>query len=393
VKTLCRTLVSRARRTGGYWPHELQELLLRAATLDGADAIAAWRALRPRLDPARAERATRRLLPLLGANLGRLGIEDPLLAPIESLRRETAERNRRLFDAGRRLLTALAEASIDALVLKGGALVSLGYHDPGVRPMSDLDIVVPTRRARAALEALARAGWTARDPVTEAFLRMQHATDIFEAGTSLKCDLHWHVYWECCRPDDDDDLWAASVPLDFDGVAARALDPADQALHLCVHGSRRARRPTLSWIPDVLLVLRAGGVDWSRLVAQASRRRFTLRAATMLDYLARVFHAPVPDEALAGLGALPVSALERFEYWIGNRPQGLLGELPNYWCNYRRLRHGGSIGSPLDFPRYLQQTWKLGSLREVGVGALARAHRRARAAVLGAPPDRRASRS
>lgn len=372
-----------ARRTGGYWPSACQEVLLRAALLSGADAIEAWRDLRPQLEMVGAPRAARRLLPLLGVNLRQLGIDDPVAATIEAIRQETLEKNRRLFDAGRNLLAVLAEAGIATLILKGGALIPQQYRDLGIRSMSDLDVVVPTSQAEVALHALEDAGWAARIAVTPAFIRMRHAIDLLEADTSLKCDLHWRVYSECCGPHSDDDLWAESVPLDFEGVPTRTLAPADQVLHLCVHGSRRARRQLLFWIPDTLLVLRAGGIDWLRLLAQAQARRFVLRAATMLEYLSRVFAAPVPPEILARLETLPVSRLERFEHWVINRPNGLLGELPGYWCNYRRLRSDGSITSGLGFPRYLQQTWGMGTLSEVGRGALDRARNRVRAAILG----------
>lgn len=383
-----RPPITRTGRTGGYWPSAGQEVLLRAALLSGTDAIEAWRDLRPQLDVVGETRASRRLLPLLGANLRRLGIDDPLAADIEAIRRETAAKNRRLFDAGRHLLAVLAEAGIATLILKGGALVPQRYGDLGIRPMSDLDVVVPTSQAEAAIHALEDAGWSPRTAVTPAFIRMQHAIDLLETGTSLKCDLHWHIYSECCGPDADDDLWAASRPLDFEGVVTRTLAPADQLLHLCVHGSRRARRPQLTWIPDALLVLQAGGIDWPRLLAQARGRRFVLRVATMLAYLSRDFAAPVPDEVLTRLETLPVSRLERFEHWVVNQPQGLLGELPGYWCNYRRLRADGQVTSALGFPRYLQQTWRMTSLGEVGRGAVDRARKRVRAAVLGrATPD------
>jgi len=366
------------RVAGGYWPSAAQTLMLRAALLSDTEAIEAWRALRPWLDVDMDDRVTRRLLPLLGANLRRLGVDDPLVARLDAIRRDTAAANRRLFDAGHRFLTTLAETGIPTLVLKGGALVPGRYRDLGSRPMSDLDVVVPTREAAAALQVLERAGWSARPPVTPAFIRMQHAVDLQERGSALKCDLHWHVYWECCQLGADDDLWDASVPLDFEGVATRTLGPADQLLHLCVHGSRRARRPSLLWVPDALLVLRAGGIDWTRLVAEARRRRVVLRVAAMLAYLVRNFAAPVPGEVLGRLEALPVGWLEGLEYRVGNRPQGLLGELPSYWCNYRRLREGRAITSPLGFPRYLQQTWRLRSLREVVAGALTRAGKRVR---------------
>ena len=288
-------------------------------------ARAAWQALRPRVDLARLDRASLRLLPLLDANLRRHGIDDPLGDALALAREQAAARNRTLFQGGRRLLATLADAGIDTLMLKGGALAATVYGDPGLRPMSDLDVLVPTARARAAIDALERQGWAPRIAITPGFIRTQHAADMVAEGAAAKCDLHWHAYWECCQPDADTDLWAASTALDFEGVPTRALAPADQLLHVCVNGSRRARRPNLLWIPDALRLVEAGGIDWSRLLAQAAARRFSLRARTMLGYLRRAFDARVPDEALEGLGAVRVSGLERLEFRIGNRPAGPAG--------------------------------------------------------------------
>jgi hypothetical protein len=232
---------------------------------------------------------------------------------------------------------------------------------------------------------LTGAGWSPSRAVTPDFISVQHAAALREAGGSTSCDLHWHVYWECCGPRADDDLWARSRPLHFEGLLSRALAPADQLLHLCVHASRRANRPQLLWIPDALLVLQAGGIEWSRLVAEARARRFVMRAAAMLAYLRRNFTAPIPEGVLRQLQSLPVSRLERFEFAVGNRRQGVLGELPSYWCNYRRLRGDGQVGWPLGFLRYLQQTWQLPSLGEVPRAAMERARTRMRAIRHGRP--------
>jgi len=366
---------------GAYWPSPEQALLLRAAVLPASEARAAWQALRPRVDLARLDRASLRLLPLLDANLRRHNIDDPLGDALALAREQAAARNRTLFQDGRRLLATLADAGIDTLMLKGGALAATVYGDPGLRPMSDLDVLVPTARARAAIDALERHGWAPRIAITPGFIRTQHAADLVAVSGTAKCDLHWHAYWECCRPDADVDLWAASTALDFEGVPTRALAPADQLLHVCVNGSRRARRPNLLWIPDALRLVEAGGIDWPRLLAQAAARRFALRVRTMLGYLRRAFDARVPDEALDGLGAVRVSGLERLEFRVGNRPQGLLGELPNYWCNYHRLAGGTGMPPLLGFPFYLQQTWKVRSLGETARGALTRAGQRLRAAL------------
>ena len=149
----------RAPGRGAYWPDREHELLLQASLLSGTDAIEAWRMLGPRFDADRADRAAQRLLPLLGANLHRHGIDDPVLAASARVRQHAASRNRALFDAGRGLLQALAKAGIDTLVLKGGALATRLYREAGLRPMSDLDVLVPTDRVEAAIGTLRRAGW------------------------------------------------------------------------------------------------------------------------------------------------------------------------------------------------------------------------------------------
>lgn len=345
----------------------------------------AWRRLWPRFSLDRADHASLQLLPLLAANLRQADLGDDVAERLARIRNDTGSRNHALFAAGRRLLLALSDAGIETLLLKGGAMAVAFYRDAGLRPMVDLDVLVPTGRAQAAMEILGRTGWSSNAIVTPEFIRMGHAAEFAREGNTLRCDLHWHVYWECCQPDADEDLWGSSVPLDFEGAPTRMLGPADQLLHVCVHGSRRARRPVLLWIPDALHLLRGGGIDWARLIVQAERRRVVLRVRTMLYYLHATFAAPVPDDVLARLLALPVSHLERREYQIGNRPQGLLGELPSYWCNYRRLHGGARLPPLLGFARYLQQTWRVASLKEVAVGAVIRARHRARALIFGAP--------
>lgn len=376
VDTAEATAIARVERGGGYWPTPAQETLLRAALLDGEPAAAAWRDAERWLEAGNLDHATRRLLPVLAPGLARHGPGSELRARLEAARVSAGARTAALLDAAARLVGALERAGIPTLVLKGAALAEAFARAGAARPMSDVDIVVPTARAAAALAALERLGWRAAHPVSAGFVRMQHAAHLDSPDRTRRCDLHWHVYWECCGPADDEDLWPASVPITVAGAATRGLAPADQLLHLCVHGSRRARRPLLQWIPDALLVLRTGGIEWPRLLAQAEGRRFVLRTATMLAYLRETLAAPVPAPVLAVLERLPVSRLERVEYRMGNRPAGVLGELPGYWCNYQRLRMSEPVASPLDFARYLQHTWRLRSVGDTLGGAVTRALRR-----------------
>jgi len=64
-----------------------------------------------------------------------------------------------------RLLAALHEADIPAILLKGAILAENLYPNPALRPMSDLDILVPHDRVLDAREVLERLGYRALHPI------------------------------------------------------------------------------------------------------------------------------------------------------------------------------------------------------------------------------------
>ena len=364
------------RRAGNYWPTPDQELLLRASLLPGPAAAEAWSELRPRIDLDDIDSGSQRLFPLLYRNLHRQGIDASWWPKLKGMYLHTWSRNYMLFHHAGLLLDHLARAGIPTLLLKGAALVHTYYDgDPGLRPMNDLDLAVPATKATQAAEVLRHAGWSARYTITPSFLRIKHA-GAFEGGGGRDCDLHWHVFEECCRPGDDDDLWQASREIEFSGRRTRVLSPSDQLLHVCAHGAKWADEPGIRWIADAMLVLATAPIDWPRVVEQARRRRYVIRMRETLGFLHARMMAPVPESVLDALAAQPVSRLERFESRILQREHLLLGQLLLYWCHHRRAHDGGALSAALTFPDYLQHAWGFATLREVPAGALARAARR-----------------
>lgn len=372
----------RPKRDAKFWPDEQQGLLLRAALLPAREALAAWRELRPHLDVERLDSGSRRLLPLLALGLRRHGVDDPRLAPMERLYAQTSLRNALLFERARAILAGLATAGLPTIVLKGVPLVLRYYRDPGLRPMADVDVLVRCGDVAPALEVLGRLGFRPSRPVTSGFVTVKHAVAC--AGPGGTCDLHWRVFEEPCPPAADEELWAAARPLLVAGAASLALDPADELLHVCVHGAKWSPTPPIRWVADAMLILRSAPIDWARVVAQARRRRFVLRIRGALAYLRHALEAPVPAEVLASLGRLPVSPLERLDGWAygGNRRGTLLGELPIYVTNYLRSHGSREVATLLGFPRYLGQAWGVESAGGMAGGALRRAARRVRRIVV-----------
>jgi hypothetical protein len=366
------------------WPTDEQERLLRAALAAPADAGAACRSLRG-IDARRLDQASRRLLPLLYANLRELEVRCPLVEEAEREYRRTASRNAALFDRGRALIQELATDGVATLVLKGAALAGRYYRDAGLRPMTDIDILIPIKALFPALAACRRAGWTPKGVLTSSLIRTRHAVP-FGTADGFTCDLHWRVFAEPAPPGADEALWAASTEMDFHGASTRALSPADQLLHVCVHGARWAPVPAIWWITDAIAIIRAGDLSWSRLVSRAVTYRFVLRLREALHYLSNHHGAAVPGDVRETLRTLPVSALERFEWRVIG---SVLGGLPTHWCNHRRSGEGIGMRGLLGFPLYLRDVWGLKSAGELPRAVTIRAVARVAAALRGLPFARR----
>jgi hypothetical protein len=355
------------------------------------EARSAWERRHPHLASGPLDRGSHRLLPLARWNLARVldagELADPLLAVAARIHSDAERRNDGLLRDAAVLSRELARAGIDALLLKGAALILTSYPAPGLRPMADLDILVPRNTIAEAAALLRRHGWASVHGLTSDFVRTRHAAP-FRSTRGRDCDLHWDLFEEHCPPRADAACWAASRVVDLRGTPVRILAPTDQFLHVVIHGTRWARTPGVRWVADAMLVLR-GGIDWPRLIEQAEARGFVLRLRLALEYLRAARDAPVPGDVLDELRAHRPSARERLEYWARSREHRALGFLPFWVCNYLRSVEPPRRPTPVGLVRYLEAVWGVPSTRAVLSGALARATRRLRGRP-GPPPRGRA---
>jgi len=108
------------------WPTPEQELLLKAALLEGEEAVQAWMEVKAKADPGELDSGSRRLLPLLWHNLAwREGLrENPSLEAARVSYRGTLAENTLLFHEAASTLGELRAAGCPAMLLKGLALVT-----------------------------------------------------------------------------------------------------------------------------------------------------------------------------------------------------------------------------------------------------------------------------
>jgi len=347
---------------GQCWPDEQQELLLRAALLRGEGALSAWDKWRSRVNPDSLDAGSARLLPLLYRNLPELRDNDPLVTRLKESYRTTWSLNQSLFRQMASLLGSLHEAGIETLVLKGGALAPRYYRDYGVRPMVDFDILVREERARTVMDSLAGSGWTSKYKSPAALIPYEHSTE-FHDGAGRKLDLHWRVFWEGSREVTDEEFWSGAVAVEIHGVRTLILNPADQLLHVCVHGAKWDVCPPLRWVADALTILRSIGteMDWNRLHRQAQTRRLLLPLSDTLAYLEKFENGSVPAKALELVKRRGVEGrMERFTYEVRlgpSRPLRAAAVLWQWSNTFRFSRRPGLRPKMIEFLSYLKCLW------------------------------------
>ena len=335
--------------------------MLKAALLDGSEALDAWRRWKSSVDIATIDYGSFRMLPLLYRNLTDHGIADFSLQRLKGVYRQAWYKNQLLFHGLSSLLRNFQQAGVETIILKGTALVLLHYKDYGLRPMEDFDILVRTKDIPRAVPLLEGLGWRSiwNIPV-DLLTGFRHSCN-YEHVNGGRFDLHWFAMLEWCHPEADREFWSAAVPLEVNGVPTRALCPTDQLLHVCLHGVRWDETPPFRWVADAMMIMRTAPIDWGRLYRLASERRVVLPMRHALHFLRELVHAPVPTDVLKKLDRAHPTFVESVDYTARIQPLEQTGPfvafLSNYMAYLRMRSHSGAFSQLVGLPKFLQTYW------------------------------------
>ncbi|MFM5916852.1 MAG: nucleotidyltransferase family protein [Novosphingobium sp.] len=206
----------------------------------------------------------------------------------------------------------LADAGIEAVALKGAWLSAHAYPSPALRPMRDIDLLVPQSRVLDAYAALQAAGYTeagpAEMPLDQIVLLDKHLPPLV-APRGTVVELH-HRLWE---PDGRLDHASPvegtrhGIWRDTDGIAY--LAPTETLAHLIVHAVYSHRLdcgPLL--LPDIDYLLRAASIDWSNFWARANREGWRSGARLVLE-LVNTYRPDAPIDFAQDQGPPPPAEL------------------------------------------------------------------------------------
>ncbi|MHB8993138.1 MAG: nucleotidyltransferase family protein [Chloroflexota bacterium] len=346
-----------------------RDLLLRAALLQGVDAMDAWRRWSAAVELQQIDHDSFLLLPLLHHNLERQGVDDPHMGKLLGTYRRTWYRNRRLLHHLADALRRLHDLSIRSALLGGAALAPTYYQDLGLRSMEDSALLVRPQHAPAARAALEELGWTARPRRTGTAAPNLTAVR-FQGADGWQLDLRWDTPLDGFLSTGDP--WDAYGSMEIEGIRTHRLGATDQLLQLCLEGARRVPPPSPLWPADATMVLQRAGdeIDWDWLARRAREQRLVLPLRESIGYLRDVLEAPVPSQLLSRLESDPISRLERLQY--GEAPP-LSGSVPALCFSYWRLTSGACLpGRLIGLPGYLRTSLGLKDRRQLPLHLLRR---------------------
>jgi hypothetical protein len=351
----------------GLFPTRQQMLVLEASLLPAEQALAAFRKWVGLIDlDADFEYDTFRLLPLMYDNLHRHGVSHPLMSRLKGIYRQTWYKNNKLFADLGPVLEALHGAKIPVLLLKGVPLIEHYYRNIALRPMADIDVLVPPARAREAIELMTPFPYQRIADPSADFMKFRHAMGYWSPGNG-EFDLHWHALYECQDAGADDFFWKHARPMRFGGIDSLAPDATGLLLHTVIHGFRWNPEPPIRWIPDALAILRTAGgeIEWDAMADYAGEQKLNHRLRLPLQFLQQHFAAPIPDAILTRLSGQRASLVQRIENSCVLRdPTRLhaspLGHLWIVFADYCRFaRKANPVSFAIGFTHYLRFRWEL----------------------------------
>jgi hypothetical protein len=187
-------------------------------------------------------------------------------------------------------LSALAQAGIPVLVLKGAALARLVYANPLLRPMHDVDLLVPATEARRAWDVLHCLGFSPSGQAVGASHHHLRGMSRTIDGATLTIELHTELLARTpfVAPLRYQDLCCASQTFEWNGLTVRTLGREDMLWHVYAHafvinvfcrGIRLISVADLMHVTEVWL----DAIDWDDM---NRRYRRLVRALPYVHHLA-----------------------------------------------------------------------------------------------------------
>ena len=160
----------------------------------------------------------------------------------------------------------LLDSRVPVIVLKGMDLARRFYPERSLRPMADVDLLVPQAKFSEALEILGRGGYRVAGPFPEGRFRVE----LCRKGGLPQVELHSRLLAGDTETETHG-LWDRSREGQLPGLprGARVLDSSDLFTYLVRHSAVQHLMESPVWLNDLHHVVGSSGrlIDWDRALS------------------------------------------------------------------------------------------------------------------------------
>lgn len=352
------------------WPNDIQRLLLRAALLEGDEAVEAWRRWRAGQRIDNLDRGSLFILPSVYLNLQRKNLNDPALDLARKIYQQTWARNQRAKHGLLEMAEILTRADIPFIVLKGMPLVLFYYENMGARRMEDIDVLINMPDLPAAADALSHYRWVTEGPLpSPSVVPFLHAAHFYHPKWGC-LDLHWRPFRVDSPGVAEKRFWQRAIQHQINGIPIKAPDPVDLLIQTGFHCRKLDTQSNCRWLIDAVTLIRKVGpaIDWSVLLERTVEADLLLPVRDALTYLHHEFNAIVPEQVLRQFWNLPAADEDMIKYQelmlSSIRGSKIPKVIISQWRRYAGVRKSmGKTVNPVMFIKYywlyLQWWWEV----------------------------------
>ena len=231
-----------------------------------------------------------------------------LLQPLHEAFLMNAARNALLYHDLAQVVTNLQQHGLRVAILKGAHLAALIYPHLGLRPMADMDLLMPKEDLAKADAILCAMGYTTvRSQDIETRCRISQHLAPFSKPPHPRIELHWTIAAPILPFQIDmAGIQARWCPAIIAGIETHVLAPEDLLIHLCTHAAGHSPVPFCHGFRtfcDLAAVLRhhRADLDWPTVQARAVAWQTGLGVYVALRLARDLVQAEVPPAALEAL--------------------------------------------------------------------------------------------
>ena len=223
---------------------------------------------------------SQRLLPLLYQNLIAFGVEEPIIAKYKGVYRRTWVDNQIAFQNLVPVFQSFQDADIATIILKGGAMIAGYYQNPGLRPIDEIELLIPTNRAPDAVSKLNALGWRCENGGS---IESNHdryfsskTAHRFSTQEGGNVKIHWRFSLVKGKGFIDADYWQHARETHITGEEVYIYHPTEQLMEVCIDGAWGRSEPKIQLLADAAVIVQQASseIEWDRIIAYNKETTF-----------------------------------------------------------------------------------------------------------------------